>query len=164
MAMNTARKIASIIAAAAIALPQPALGRALSKAWNGTWQLNTAKSKFSSPDYTPKSDRRTYMVAGNRLTMRSTGINADGKTMKWGYSARIDGRSYPVSGNPNTDHIKLIYVSPREFKSNTMLKGKASAKSTVTLAADAKTLTIARSILTAKGGPTDDTMVFERTK
>lgn len=162
--MNTARKIGLIIAAAAIALPQQALGKSLSKAWNGTWQLNTGKSKFSSADYTPKSDRRTYTVAGNRLTMRSTGTNAAGETMKWGYSARMDGRSYPVSGNPNADHIKLTYVSPREFKSNTMLKGKASAKSTATLAADGKTLTITRSILTAKGGPTDDTLLFDRTK
>lgn len=162
--MNTPRKIALIVAAAAIALPQPAIGKPLSKAWNGTWQLNTEKSKFSSADYTPKSDRRTYAVAGNRLTMRSTGTNAAGKTMKWGYSAKTDGKSYPVSGNPNTDHVTLTYVSPHEFKSNAMLKGKSSAKSTVTLAADGKMLTIARSIVMAKGGATDDTMVFDRTK
>jgi hypothetical protein len=164
MAMNTPQKIALMLAAAAIALPQPALGKSLSKAWNGTWQLNTDKSKFSSADYTPKSDRRTYTVAGNRLTMRSIGTNAAGKTMKWSYSARTNGKSYPVSGNPNTDHIALTYVSPREFKSNAMLKGKASAKSTATVSADGKVLTIARSILTAKGGPTDDTMVFDRAK
>lgn len=162
--MNTPRKIALIITAAAIALPQPAIGKPLSKAWNGTWQLNTEKSKFTSADYTPKSDRRTYTVAGTRLTMRSTGTNAAGKTMKWGYSAKTDGKSYPVSGNPNTDQIALTYVSPHEFKSNAMLKGKASAKSTATLAADGKTLTIARSILMAKGGATNDTMVFDRTK
>lgn len=162
--MNTPRKIALIFAAAAIALPQPAVGKSLSRAWNGIWQLNTAKSKFSSADYTPKSDRRIYTVAGNRLTMRSTGTNAAGKAMKWGYTARTDGKSYMVSGNPNTDHIKLTYVSPREFKSEAMLKGKDSARSTATLSADGKMLTIARSILTAKGGPTDDTMVFDRTK
>jgi hypothetical protein len=96
--------------------------------------------------------------------MKSTGTNAAGKTMKWSYSAVANGRWYPVTGNPNTDHIALIFVSPREFKSKTKLKGKASARSTATVSADGKVLTINRSILNAKGGPTDDTMVFDRTK
>lgn len=162
--MNTARKTVLIFAAAAIALPQPALGKSLSKAWNGAWQLNTGKSKFSSADYTPKSDHRTYTAAGSRLTMRATSTNAAGKTMKWGYSAIVNGRWYPVAGNSNVDHVALTFVSPLEFKSNSRLKGKASARSTATLSADGKMLTINRSILAAKGGPTDDTLVFDRVK
>ncbi len=55
-------------------------------------------------------------------------------------------------------------VSDREFKSQTRLKGKQSARSTVTLAGDGKELTIHRSVLTAKGGPTDDTLVYDRMK
>jgi len=162
--MNAPQKFALIFAAAAIVLPQPAIGKSLSSAWNGTWQLNTEKSKFSSAQFTPKSDIRTYTVAGNRLTMRAAGTNAAGKTMKWSYSARTDGKWYPVSGNPNVDHIALTFVSPSEFKSNARLKGKPSARSTATVSADGKVLTINRSILTAKGGPTDDTLVFERAK
>ena len=84
--------------------------------------------------------------------------------MKWGYSATANGHWFPTSGNPNTDHIALTMVSPLEVKSETRLKGKPSAKSTATLSADGKMLTITRSILNAKGGPTDDTLVFERAK
>ena len=162
--MNVPQKFALIFAAAAIVLPQTAIGKSLSTSWNGTWQLNTEKSKFSSAQYTSKSDTRTYAAAGNRLTMRATGTNAAGKTMKWSYSARTDGKWYPTSGNPNTDHIALTLVSPSEFKSNARLKGKPSARTTATVSADGKVLTINRSILTAKGGPTDDTLVFDRTK
>ena len=162
--MNAPQKLALMLAAAAIALPQPAIGKSLSKAWNGTWQLNMEKSKFSSAEFTPKADTRTYTIAGNRLTMRASGTNAAGKAMKWSYSARTDGKWYPTSGNPNTDHVALTFVGPREVKSKTKLKGKASARSTATLSADGKQLTIARSILTAKGGPTDDTLVYDRTK
>jgi hypothetical protein len=164
MAMNAPRKFALFLAAAAIALPQPAIGKSLAKAWNGAWQLNMEKSKFSAADYTPKSDNRTYKVTGNRLTMRSTTVDAAGKTFKWGYSAKLDGKWYPTSGNPNTDHISLTLVSPTEIKSSAKLKGKASAKSTATVSSDGKTLTINRSVLNAKGGPTDDTMVFDRAK
>jgi hypothetical protein len=163
MAMNAHQKF-GLIFAAAIVLPQPALAKSLSKAWNGNWQLNMEKSKFSSAQFTPKSDSRTYSVAGNRLTMKATGVNAAGKTMKWTWSASTDGKWYPTSGNPNTDHIALTFVSPLEFKSNTKLKGKPTAKSNATLSADGKMLTINRSILNAEGGPTDDTLVFDRAK
>jgi hypothetical protein len=166
MAMNAPNKLALILSAVAMALPQTASAKSavLSKSWAGTWHLNMEKSKFSSEDFTPKSDTRTYTVAGKRLTMRSTTLNATGKTMKWSYSASTDGKWYPTFGNPNTDHIALIFVSSREIKSKTTLKGKPSARSTATVSTDGQELTIARSILTAEGGPTNDTLVFDRTK
>jgi Tfp pilus assembly protein FimT len=164
MAMNAPKKLAFILSAIAMALPQTASAQSLSKAWTGTWHLNTEKSKFSSAEFTSKSDTRTYTVAGRRLTMQSTMINADGKKIKWSYSANTNGKWYRTFGNPNTDHVALTYVSPRELKSKTTLKGKPSARSTVTVSADGKVLTINRSILTAKGGPTADIMVFDRAK
>jgi hypothetical protein len=84
--------------------------------------------------------------------------------MKWSYSADLDGKWYPASGNPNLDRIALTPVSPREFTSETMLKDKPSAKATATLSEDGKTLTVKRSMLIAKDGPTDDTLVYERSK
>ena len=162
--MNAPTRLALILSAIAIALPQTASAQPLSKAWTGTWHLNTEKSKFSSAEFTSKSDTRTYTAAGRRLTMQSTMINADGKKIKWNYSANTNGKWYRTFGNPNTDHVALTFVSPRELKSRTTLKGKPSAKSTVTVSADGKVLTINRSILNAKGGPTNDVMVFDRTK
>ena len=162
--MNAPKKLALILSAIAMALPQTASAQSLSKAWTGTWHLNTEKSKFSSAEFTAKSDTRTYTAAGKRLTMRSTMINAAGKTIKWRYSANTNGKWYRTFGNPNTDHVALTFVSPLELKSKTTLKGKPSARSTVTVSADGKVLTINRSILTAKGGPTADIMVFDRAK
>ena len=164
--MHALRKLALTLSAVAIAMPQAASAKsgALSKSWAGTWHLNTAKSKFSSKDFTTKSETRTYALDGKRLSMRSTGVNDAGKTIKWSYSAPTDGKWYPASGNPNADRVALTFVSPREFKSRTSLKGKPAARSTVTLSADGKELRLARSILNAKGGPTNDTLVYERVK
>ena len=164
--MNAHSRIALMIAGLAIAVPQgPALAKGLNaKMWTGTFQLNLDKSKFTSPDYTPKSDTRTYRATGNRLTMQSKGVNAAGKAMTWGYSATLDGKWAKVTGNPNTDRVALTLVSDREFKSTSKLKGKTTAKSTLTASEDGKAITIHRSILNAKGGPTDDTLVFDRTK
>jgi hypothetical protein len=164
MTMNVPHKLVLMLAAAAIVLPQPAIGKSLSKAWSGAWHLNTAQSHFSSPDATSKSDTRTYTVSGNRLTMRSTSTNAAGGTMKWSYSARTDGKWYPASGNPGLDHMRADLSQPAPVQVDRETEGKVSARSTATLSADGKTLTISRSILTVKGGPTDDTLVFDRVK
>ena len=164
--MNARTRTALMIAGLAIAVPQaPAFAKGPdAKLWTGTFELNLGKSKFTSADYTPKSDTRTYSVTGNRITMRSKGVTASGKAMNWGYSAPLNGKWAPVSGNPNTDHVALTLVSDREFKSTSKLKGKTTAKSTATVSDDGKAITIQRSILNANGGPTDDTLVFDRTK
>ncbi|MFC7536198.1 hypothetical protein ACFQPG_02330 [Sphingomonas sp. GCM10030256] len=162
--MNAPHKLALFLAAIAVAVPQPVSAKAPSKAWAGTWDLNSAKSKFSSPDSATKSETRTYTVSGNRLTMRSTMVDAAGKTIKWSYSAGLDGKWYRMIGNPNADQISLTSVGKREVKSQARLNGKASARATATLSADGKQITIRRSILTAKGGPTDDTLVYDRMK
>jgi hypothetical protein len=166
MTMNAPKKLALALSAVAMALPQTASAQsaALSKSWAGTWHLKTEKSKFSSAEFTSKSDTRTYTVSGDRLTMRSTMVNAAGKTIKWGYTANADGKWYRTSGNPNTDHVALTLVGPRELKSKATLKGKPTARSTLTVSSDGKVLTMNRSILIPKGGPTHDTLVFERTK
>ena len=164
--MNALSKTALFVSALAVAQPQAATAqsRSLSKDWAGTWRLDTKESKFSSAEFTPKSETRTYRIAGPRLTLHSDGINAAGKKLVWGYSAKADGKWYSTSGNPNSDQVALTFVSPRELKSKTRLKGKPSANSTLSLSADGKMLTVRRSILTAKGGPTDDTVIYRRSK
>ena len=164
--MNAPFKASLVVSLAAIALPQPAPAKSMSfsKQLSGNWELSIDKSKFSSPNYTPKSDKRTYSVRGNRITMHSRSVGAAGRSMNWSYSATLDGKWARVTGNPNASQVSLTRVSDHEFKSETRLKGKASASSTLTLSDDGKELTIHRSILAAKGGPTDDTLIFERTK
>lgn len=159
-----AHPFALMIAGLALAIPQTAaVAKGFdAKLWNGKWQLNLTKSKFSSPDYSSKSDKRTYTVAGDRVTMRADTVNAKGKSIKWGYSAVANGKPYPSSGNPNIDHIALTSVGPGEFKSEGQLKGKTVSKSTASVAG--MELTIHRTIVGAKGGPTNDILVYERVK
>jgi hypothetical protein len=165
--VSALKTTALVFASIVVTVPQAVLAQSagLSKSWAGTWHLNIEKSKFSSPDYTPKKETRTYTLDGSRrLTMRSKMINATGAKVNWGYTANTDGKWYRTSGNPNSDHVALTFVSPRELKSKTTLNGKASARSTITVSADGKQITIGRSVLLAKGGPTNDTLVYERAK
>jgi len=86
--MNAPKKLAFILSAIAMALPQTASAQSLSKAWTGTWHLNTEKSKFSSAEFTSKSDTRTYTVAGRRLTMQSTMIGISRRILESKIPAR----------------------------------------------------------------------------
>lgn len=159
--MFTLTGAAVAFAAAQIATAAPAPD---AKLWSGTWKLNVAESKFTASDFSEKSETRSYSVQGNRVTMHSNFTNGAGKDVKWSYTAGWDGKAYRAVGNSNVDHIVLMPVSAREVKARTTLHGRPSATSTVRVSADGKQLTMTRSILTAKGGPTNDTLVFDRIK
>lgn len=163
--MNAPVKLALMLAAAAISLPQAATASpTIAKVWEGTWQLNSDKSHFASADTTPKSETRTYTVSGNRVTMRSTLVNAAGKTMNWSYSAAINGKPGRVVGNPNVDHLSLRQTGAREIKSQSTRHGKLAVRSTATVSDDGKMLTVHRTMLLTKGGPSEETSVYDRTK
>ena len=163
--MNISRNLALVLAAASIALPQIATASpAVLKAWAGTWRLNSSQSKFASPDTTPKSETRVYTVAGNRLSMKSTLVNSAGKTIHWSYSAATNGKLSPTVGNPNIDHLSLTQTGDREIKSEATLHGKLAARSTATISADGNVLTVHRSMLLTKGGPSEETSVYDRAK
>jgi len=160
-----ARKTLLLFALALVALPQivTAKSTALSKAWAGTWHLNTGKSKFSSPDASEKSETRTYTVAANRLSMTSTFTDHSGKVIKWSYSAATDGKWNPAAGNPNFNRIALSLTSDREVKAHTT-NGKTNGNATLTVSADGKQLTVIRMGTATKPGPDSDTLVFDRAK
>jgi hypothetical protein len=159
--MNRQSKIALMIAGLALLVPQAAGAEAPNaKLWNGTWHLNTEKSKFT-PSTREQSETRSYNIAGGKVTMKSSSKNASGKTLNFSYSAGYDGKLYPMVGNPNADQISLKMVSGREFSARSHLHGKLTVQSTATVSADGKHLTLTRKMLAMKGTPTD-TLEFDR--
>jgi opacity protein-like surface antigen len=159
--MNAPLKFALIFAASAMISPQAASAASPNaKLWNGTWNLDAAKSKFASPAK-EASETRTYDVSATRLTMKSSSKDLSGKELNFSYSAGWNGKSYAMVGNPNADSISLTAVSDRVVKSNSRLHGKLSVQSTATVSADGKHLTIKRKMLRFKGAPTD-VLEFDR--
>lgn len=159
--MNAPSKFALILAAAAMICPQAASAAAPSaKLWNGTWNLNSAKSKFAS-SAKEQSETRTYDISGGKVTMKSSSKDLAGKELNFSYSAGWDGKSYPMVGNPNGDSIFLTAVSATQFRAKTRLKGKLTVQSTATVSADGKHITLTRKMLRLKGAPTD-VLEFDR--
>ena len=159
--MNARSKFALILATATLGTSQ-GLSAATpnAKLWNGTWHLDAAKSKFAS-SAKEQSETRTYDISGGKVTMKSSSKNLSGKELNFSYSAGLDGKSYPMVGNPNADSISLTAVSATRLKATSRLHGKLAVRSTATVSADGKHITLSRKMIRLKGAPTD-VLEFDR--
>jgi hypothetical protein len=155
------KKLALVFAGAALAITQAASAAGIdAKAWTGTWHLDAGGSKWSTPGK-EQSETRTYSYAGDKLTMKATFKDGKGKVTTFSYSAALDGKNYPMVGNPNGDSIALTAVNAHALKATSSLKGKEMVKTDASVSADGKHLTLKRTYVGMKGSPTE-TLVFNR--
>lgn len=153
-------KLALILATAALSAQVAVAASPDAKAWNGTWHLNAAASKWGAAGK-EQSETRTYDFSGGKLSMKSSSKDAAGKEMTFSYSAAFDGKWYPMTGNPNADSISLTAVSGREVKASSRMHGKLAVQSTATVSADGKHLTLKRTYVAMKGKPSE-VLEFDR--
>lgn len=126
----------------------------------GTWVLNVAKSKFTGP--APKSESRTYVVAGKEIKATSTGVDAEGKPTAGGWTIVSDGKDVPLTGNPDADVLSLKQIDA--FSTEFALKkaGKVVITGTRTISRDGTVMTITNKGTNAKGQAVNDVLVFEK--
>jgi hypothetical protein len=65
----------------------------------GTWKLNMEKSKFS-PAAPVKSLTATREASDGGVKVTTTGERSDGAAINGSYTAKYDGKEYPVAGAP----------------------------------------------------------------
>lgn len=153
-------KLALILATAVLSAQVAVAATPDAKAWNGTWHLNAAASKWGAVGK-EQSETRTYDFSGGKLSMKSSSKDAAGKEMTFSYSAAFDGKWYPMTGNPNADSISLTAVSGREVKASSRMHGKLTVQSTATVSANGKHLTLKRTYVAMKGKPSE-VLEFDR--
>lgn len=158
--MNGIRKIALFAATAALVAQAAGAATLDANAWSGTWHLNAAASKWGAAGK-EQGETRTYSYANGKLTMKSSSKDDKGKQTDFTYTAALDGKSYPMTGNANADSISITSVSGHELKATSRMKGKVTVQSDATVSADGKHLTIKRTYVAQKGSPTE-TLVFDR--
>jgi hypothetical protein len=154
----TARVALAAIACVALTVP----GRAQSVPVEvGTWTLNLGKSKFS-PGPAPKASTVTYSAAGQGLKAVIDGVGPDSSKVHWEYTANTDGKSYPVTGNPDADMVVVKRVDANTLENTYTLKGKQTVIVRRTVSADRKTLTVTQTGTNAQGQKLNHVLVFER--
>ena len=93
-----------------------------------------------------------------QVTEQSLGLGAS----KSEFTARFDGKDYPIRGNPNADVVALKRVDDRSYEVIGKKGGKVTITSRVTLSADGKTRTVVQTGVDAKGQKVMNTMVYDR--
>jgi hypothetical protein len=127
----------------------------------GTWKLNMEKSKFS-PSAPVKSLTATREATNDGVKVTTTGERADGTPINGSYTAKYDGKEYPVTGAPY-DRIAVRQVNANTF--TTVQKNSGTKCNTTTRAViskDGKTIKVTVRGTGADGNPIRYTMVYEK--
>ena len=140
--------LASIASAAA---PDPIMG---------TWKMNGAKSTFKSGP-TITSQTRTYSQSEKGITVAIKSM-VGGKENSGGATYMLDGKDYPVSGNPDWDMVAGKQVDANKAEFTFKKGGKVVGTSSRTVSKDGKTMTTEANYTDAKGGKVESSMSFDR--
>jgi len=145
----------------ALGFPVTSLSAQAADPTSGTWELNLAKSKFS-PGPPPKSQTRTYEVTGEDVKFTAKGINAEGKPILVEYTAKYDGKDYPVTGSKDFDAISLRRVDVVTAEGTSKKAGKVVQTSKRVVSKDGKTLTLTVKGTNAKGQAVNNVSVYDK--
>jgi hypothetical protein len=128
--------------------------------WVGTWRLNTTKSTYS-PGPKPVSSTVTVQASEGGLkqvTEQSLGLGA----AKSEFTARFDGKDYPIRGNPNAEVVALRRIDDSSYEVLLKMSGKVTITSRVSISADGRTRTVVQTGTDAKGQKVMNTIVYDR--
>jgi hypothetical protein len=130
--------------------------------WLGTWVLNAAKSKYD-PGPAPKSQTtKLEAVAGGGLKEIGDRLNADGSSTKWEWTGKIDGKEYPVMGDPDRDTVSLKKINDNTLEVTNRKGGKVTNVMTIAVAKDGKSRTNEAQFTNAKGVKVHNVIWFDR--
>ena len=144
-----------LAAAAAMAADDP---------FNGTWKLNPAKSKAPGGRLPHPSSTNVIEIQGETMHMIVDQTDGTGKLERVEYTAKLDGKEYPVKVSPSgpqpyTISLKQINPRTREFLENI---GKFTIKGQDVLSEDGKSFDRIVKSKDAEGHDTSIIQVFEK--
>jgi hypothetical protein len=134
--------------------------------WNGTWKLNAARSKAPGGRLPHPSSTNIIDIQGETIHLISNQTDAAGKLEKVEYTAKLDGKEYPVKVTPPppgsqqyTISLKALNPRTREFVENI---GKFTIKGQDVLSEDGKSFDRIVNSKDAEGRDTSVIQVFEK--
>ena len=111
-----------------------------SKGMLGSWKLDPAKSKYS-PGPAPKSQMAKLEEAEGGLKVVSDRVDAEGKTTHFEYTAKLDGKDYPVKGDPGRDAVSVKKIDDYTLEITNKKAGKVTTTIRAVYAKDGKSRT-----------------------
>ncbi len=132
--------------------------------FNGTWKLNAARSKAPGGRLPHPSSTNVIEIQGETMHMIVDQTDATGKLEHVEYTAKLDGKEYPVKVSPPspqqyTISLKRINPRTRDFVENI---GKFTIKGPDILSEDGKSFSRIVNSKDAAGRDTSVIQVFEK--
>ena len=126
----------------------------------GTWKLNESKSKIVPG--TLKNTQVVYSSMFGQVKVKSDGIDANGKPIHFEWSGKLDGKDYPVTGDPNSDTRSYTKVNDRTLMTANKKNGKVRVTGQIVISADGKSRTITVTGTTPKGKKFKNVAVYDK--
>jgi hypothetical protein len=157
------KRFFTILSVVVLALARSGVTLAQSDPRVGTWKLSVAKSKFD-PGPPFKSETRTYALSGGGYTVGADRVPGDGTHQKYEYSAKYDGKDYPITGQgpAGADAIAAKRVDANTTESTVKKAGKVLFTTRSVVSKDGKVLTLTSKGTTASGQPINSVYVYDK--
>ncbi len=127
----------------------------------GTWKLNVAISKYS-PGPPPKSATITYTETADGIKRTGESVDAEGKGTSFGYTAKYDGKDYPVTGSNVYDAIALKQINDQTVEGTLKKSGKVVSKARRVVTNDGKAMTLTISGIGPEGKKVHNVAVYDK--
>ena len=124
----------------------------------GTWKLNEAKSKLAPG--LPKNSTVVYEATGDDVKVTVDGTDKDGKPAHNEWKGEVDGKDYPVTGDPNSDTRSLKKIDDHTLQLTAKKGEKVTITGQIAVSADGKTRTVTTSGTDATGKKISSTAVY----
>jgi hypothetical protein len=115
----------------------------------GTWKLNEAKSKLN-PE-AAKLTTAAWAPAGDSVKITVDGVDKDGGPVHDEWTGKLDGKDYPVTGDPRSDMRSYRKIDDHTFELTVKKAGKVVAGGFVVISADGTTRTAVAMTTDASG-------------
>src|SRR5436309_14518849 len=127
----------------------------------GTWKLNVAKSKFS-PGPAPQGLTLNVELSGQGEKVTAEFVNADGTRTTSQYTAKFDGKDYPLTGSQVADTVSLKRIDARTTDRTDKKGGKVAQTLRRVVAQDGKTMTGTAKGTNDQGQQVNNVVVFDK--
>jgi hypothetical protein len=152
-----------------VAVLVPLSARSQSNPLVGTWKLNLEKSKYSPANLAPKSGLWKIEAVEGGIKMVSDAVEAQGHEIHAEYTAKFDGKDYPVTttidgrSDPMLDGTTISWrnIDEHTYEYTAKFSGQALGTTHLVISSDGKTVTTSLSA-SFQGQTADITAVWEK--
>jgi hypothetical protein len=126
----------------------------------GTWKLNEAKSQI--PAGFIKNTTVVYQAQGDSMKITTDGFAGDGKPMHTEWTGKLDGKDYPLTGDPRANARSVKKIDDHNMTLANKMNGKVVTTGRIVIAKDGKSRTLNASVTDSSGKKLESLAFYDK--